>query len=224
MSVSSVGLAGPMGGGMADLEMRPARTLAFLDPGSDGRASGRCRPSRCASLGPLADLWPPMTRDVVEVPHSIELWTLEDLVRLAGSPNGVISTEIEFGRFLRGIAANMAVQHWAATGVTVSCHTPDVWLDSSIAICLGAVAAELMAVAHCHSFPHGRLGRLAVSCVAEEALLALVVEDSGIGTQEHSIPTAAKAIVGHLHGIIEQADVIAGTRWLVWIPHAELAN
>ena len=118
-------------------------------------------------------------------------------------------TEIDFGDFLRDLAASMP----QVPGVQIRLALSKVRLSVAQAIPIGLAANELLTNSLKHAFPHSpqrRPGEISIRLGHEGKIATLEVKDDGVGMTPGTNPRS-----GHgtrlLHGLVRQAEATMET-------------
>ena len=161
---------------------------------------------------------------------------VNDLLALSERPAGVIAvtainallsristaTRLDAGEYLRGLCDGLATTCAGSRGPRLSCEAATASLPVGAVITLGLIADLLITSAVAHTFPRGRVGRIALSFTAGQKALLLAVDDDGVaiadGSRRDEGLVIARLLVLHLDGRLEIARVAGGTRCTVTVP------
>jgi two-component sensor histidine kinase len=135
-----------------------------------------------------------------------------------------MSRTVNFADYLKALCASLAeLQGTRFTGIKLSCHLNEVFVDIDTVTTIGMVVAELVSNSYEHAFPEGR-GSVLVALDSDKTTgeAVLTISDDGRGF----VPEAAdkrrglglvRRLVAQVQGQVEMRGE-AGTTWILRLP------
>jgi two-component sensor histidine kinase len=133
---------------------------------------------------------------------------------------------VDFGLFIRDLIGNISQSYGRVVSpVEIHVDTGKIGLGIDTSIPCGLILNELVSNALKHAFPGGKEGEINIRMRSEESLVALTVQDNGIGFPESIDLTNLKSLglelvnllVGQMNGRMDM-QVVGGTTWTITFP------